>query len=69
MDKIFKPCDAPKKGPNVTIIDASRSLYGGSGGSGLASSLKDALGTAKDAQTAAQQGSEECEPVGPQGMA
>ena len=33
-----------KKGPNVTIIDASRSLYGGAGGSGLASSLKEALG-------------------------
>ena len=50
MDKLFKPAPAPeKKGPNVTIIDASRSLYGGGGGSGLASSLKEALGTAKDA--------------------
>ncbi len=34
---------------NVTIIDASRSLYG-SGGSGLAQSLKEALGGTQAAQ-------------------
>ena len=34
----------------MTIIDASRSLYGGAGGSGLASSLKEALDTAGDAK-------------------
>ena len=36
----------PKKGPpsNVTIIDASRSLYGSPGG--LATQLKDAIGGA-----------------------
>ena len=61
FDKLFcKNCNlggqAPHKGPNVSIVDASRSLYGGCGGYGQKSSITAAIETAKNAQKAGASG-------------